>query len=334
MHYHSRIYPKNMVYRMKNFMKSFNIDSPEMLRGGQPPRRLHINPILFDVSLRDGLQTMSPELYPTSRKMELFKKIMAKSPAKIEIGSLISPKILPILSDSIEIHRNATQSAKIAGKNVDMYMLIPSVRKIEEALANNVNNMSFITSVSDEFQIKNVNKTLEMTKLEFQQIERLVPDYVNKKLYISCIHECPISGIISTHQIIREIMHYWSHYQFDELCLSDTCGTLTHDIFSKIVEELDYMGMDMSILSVHLHVSDEIETMRIIHKCIEKGINKFDVSILDGGGCSVTMNGKEESTRKKMHANLSYDLFERAVDLFINNNCPPHHEEMPFRHYP
>lgn len=295
MHYHSRsIFApirQIMPLNLKTLMKTYN-------------------PILFDVSLRDGLQPLSAAVYPTARKMELFREIMAKSPAKIEVGSLVSPKMLPVLADSLEIHRNATKIAKLAEKNVNMYMLIPSIRKIEEALKNNVENMSFITSVSEQFQMKNVNKTLNATKQEFRQIETFVPDYVNKKLYISCVNECPIAGIIPTHEITKEIMHYWSQFQFDELCLSDTCGTLTATVFGEIVRDLKYMGMDMSVLSVHLHVGDENETVGIIHKCIEYGINKFDVSMVDTGGCSVTMGGGE--IPKKMHANLSYELLERA----------------------
>jgi hydroxymethylglutaryl-CoA lyase len=293
MHFHSRTF-NNLS--LKKFIEAFK-------------------PVLFDVSLRDGLQPLSAELYPTVKKIELLNEILSKNPAKIEVGSLVSPKILPILSDSIEIHKKAKEICDLRENNVDVYMLIPSIKKVEEALSHNVTNMSFITSVSDIFQTKNVNKTLDVTKMEFEQIEKMLPQHINTKLYISCIHECPISGIIPHEIIIKEIMHYFSHFQFDELCLSDTCGTLKGEEFCRIVNDLKYMGMDVSKLSVHLHVNDEKETVKIIHNCITNRINKFDVSILDGGGCSVTMKGK-----KQMHSNLNYWLFEKAVKEWVDQN--------------
>ena len=48
---------------------------------------------------------------------------------------------------------------------------------------------------------------------------------------------------------------------------------------------------------------------------ISKKINSFDVSILESGGCSVTMD------KNKLIPNLSYDLFyESIVDYIEKKN--------------
>jgi hypothetical protein len=54
-----------------------------------------INPILFDVSLRDGIQNAPIENFPTERKIEIFQTLFTYyNPQNMEIGSLTSPKIL------------------------------------------------------------------------------------------------------------------------------------------------------------------------------------------------------------------------------------------------
>ena len=54
-----------------------------------PPLRL------FDVTLRDGLQSI-PKIYSLAEKMDLGLDIVAnKNPKAIEIGSVVSHKIVP-----------------------------------------------------------------------------------------------------------------------------------------------------------------------------------------------------------------------------------------------
>ena len=62
-------------------------------------------PELFDVTLRDGLQGLSREQqneFTFERKKELYNKIcLIHNPKKIEIGSIVSKKVLPIFADSM-----------------------------------------------------------------------------------------------------------------------------------------------------------------------------------------------------------------------------------------
>jgi hydroxymethylglutaryl-CoA lyase len=298
-------------------------------------------PSLFDVSLRDGIQTSNEREYPFDTKKNLFMDIMGQPilPQSMEIGSLASPKFLPIMKDSLKLHYFANEVVDIMGRNIDMYLLIPSLSKVYTALDNGVTNMSFITSVSNSFQMKNTNKCIDDTKQEFRMIEQLLPDHINKKLYISCINECPVSGIIPLQTIIKEIAFYAHNYDFDQLCLSDTCGTLNSITFSNIVRELKYIGVPMNKLSIHLHVQQHNvnEEEALVFKCIEYGINKFDVSALNSGGCPVIihndmtyLNSKKtvvdralyaKSMRKhRLNRNLSYADLMKIFDKWAEHH--------------
>lgn len=272
-----------------------------------------INPILFDVSLRDGIQNAPVSEYPIEKKIEIFEKIIHhENPQKIEIGSIASHRFLPIMKDTIPLYKHVMENRL----EKDVYVLVPSITKLNFAIYNNIYNYSFITSTSNAFQLKNTCRTIEKTKADFTEMfERIdrVAKNTRKKLYVSCIDHCPIIGQIPRDKIIEELLYYNTHYQFDEICLSDTCGNLSFENFAYIVDNVTLLGMNIDKLSLHLHISpDNIDnSTKILKYCFENELNKFDVSLLETGGCSVTM------TADQLLPNLSYELFYKILYEYI-----------------
>ena len=63
---------------------------------------------LFDVTLRDGLQGL-PRL-PYHEKKALFQRILNKgNSTSIEVGSLVSPRVVPQMEDSLRLFRFANE---------------------------------------------------------------------------------------------------------------------------------------------------------------------------------------------------------------------------------
>ena len=277
-----------------------------------------INPILYDVTLRDGLQNAKVEDYPTEHKKKVFQNIMkSENPPKIEVGSLTSYRILPIMKDSIEIYKYAVEYINKEKLNTDVYVLVPSLSKLNIAINNKIQNYSFITSVSNSFQLRNTSRTLDRTKEElrtmFETLDNGSNENSKKKLYISCIDQCPIVGKIDKSFIINELLYYNENYNFDEICLSDTCGNLSFENFFYIIENATYLGIPTTKLSLHLHISNENmeNSKKILKYCFENEINKFDISSLATGGCSITIENK------KLHPNLSYGIFYSILYEYI-----------------
>lgn len=279
----------------------------------------HMMPRLFDVSLRDGIQTASPLIYTTEYKKAIFNRIIREEkPNAIEIGSLVSSKVLPVMQDSLEMFAHARDQLEKENltRYIPIYMLIPSFEKFPLALRHGVENFSFITSVSEKFQYKNTRKTLCENKRELASLSKaleLINPYFGSKLYISCINDCPIEGKMRNNLVAHEIYHYVNNYKFGEYCLSDTCGTLSFMDYVYILDTLMAMGVSPDILSLHLHVGDENKTnvRKIIDYSLSRNVNKFDVSDLETGGCSVTMN------KNKCNPNLSYDYIRELMKTYV-----------------
>jgi len=257
----------------------------------------------FDVTLRDGIQT-SKKIYTLNEKKQLLHSIMNNyKPLHVEVGSLVSKKVLPQMNNSMELYNYAVE--KYPKSN--FYMLIPNIKYLKEGVNNGVNNFSFITSVSNEFQKKNTNMELYKAKNELNHMIRYVDKNCNKsikKLYVSCINECPIAGKIENIRIVEELLYYKHNYSFDNICLSDTCGTLSYEDMVKIIEMTIRYGMSPNQLSIHLHLGnkDKEKLIKMIKFLSYIRINMFDVSTLENsGGCSVTID--EGKTRR----NLTYD---------------------------
>lgn len=263
---------------------------------------------LFDVSLRDGLQTWK-DIVPLHKKCNMLTNIMTNhNPDYMEIGSIVSPKVLPQFEDSIPLYRWAT--TMYTGK--EFYILTPNYKAVKTAIDNDISNLSFITSVSDEFQKKNIRKSLDETKQEldkmFNEVDKSINVVKNIKVYISCVDECPISGKIDKDYIIDEIQYYYENYnRIDKICISDTCGTLEFSSFKKIIMNLDKV-VPLYKISLHLHFSDFDNISKIIEYAYLMGITDIDVSALENsGGCSVTIE------KGKTNANLSYSVLNEII---------------------
>jgi isopropylmalate/homocitrate/citramalate synthase len=294
----------------------------------------------FDVTLRDGLQGLSKEEQlnmKTLDKIRLYFLIKQKhQPLNMEIGSIISSKIFPVFQDSSIVHNYIQYSLldetaySLSNKNNHIeyslsekkelmsnnYILIPDQIKFQHINKFiGLRCFSFITSVSESFQMKNTKMSLTTT---FQQINNMIHNLETTgknhktKVYVSCINECPIEGKIPLLNIVSELF-VLSTMNIDRICLSDTCGTLTKEIFVDIIENTKKLGINTKIFSLHLHVKPERETevQEIVHTALDYGIEEFDVSYLKTGGCSLTIDKSE------LAPNMSYEQYYKFLTNYL-----------------
>jgi hypothetical protein len=247
-------------------------------------------PVPFDVTLRDGLQALSKDEqneFTTNKKLVIYKDIVLHhNPTNIEIGSIVSEKVLPIFKDTLQFFE-AINSYNIESltRKINHFIVVPNKDKLKTIIDNdNINCLSFITSMSNSFQLKNTKMNLEQSDQEIYEMLYDIDEnmFITKKplikLYISCINECPIEGKLDNDFIVNRILKL-SKMNVENICLSDTCGTITIDDFEYIIESCLFFGLAPSKISLHLHVKNERknEVESLIHKALDFKINKFDV---------------------------------------------------------
>lgn len=264
---------------------------------------------MFDITLRDGLQSLK-QVVPLEKKKELANFVYhTYHPSAMEIGSIVSYKHVPQMENSIEVYNYCVEQKF----NTDLFMLTPNMYALKKAKKAGVKNFSFITSVSNEFQLKNTNKTLDETKSELREMIKLLDSDDKVKIYISCINECPIVGKISDTDIAMELYYYvYNSFEIHQLCLSDTCGTLDLYSFNEIIKQIRG-SINIKRISLHLHKNaTNTDTPLIIETAKLFGINSFDVSAISNmGGCAMTIDPK-----KNLPPNLHYSDVDEDYECF------------------
>ena len=167
---------------------------------------------------------------------------------------------MKFVSNPCKIMKITSKMMTSSQKHMDIYdkpkyILIDST--LEDALiTNKVTNISFMTSCSNKFQKRSVNKTLKETKEELDKIFDVLKNRehmnIKKKMNISCVTECPIDGKIDIDYILHEILMYNTKYELDEIRLSDICGSLMYEDYKYIVDALIYFGVLRTKIGVNL----------------------------------------------------------------------------------
>jgi len=289
----------------------------------------------FDVTLRDGLQTLSKEeqqLFSTDKKIKIYNDLIIQhSPKNIEIGSCVNEKIFPIFNDTESLFEYANKIK--CYEIINNYVLVPNLNYLQNALKIGVKNFSLITSVSNEFQMKNTRMSISQNEEHIANMLAYLYDYsnykldndnvfdykqYNVKLYVSCINECPVLDKKLDNMYIVNTLERLSKFNIiNKICLSDTCGTLTPEDFINILRICKKHGIDISKFSLHLHVKPEREHIaeELVFIALDNGINEFDVSELSSGGCSITMDSN------KIAPNMNYEQYYRFLTNYLETRC-------------
>ena len=295
-----------------------------------------LNPIIrkFDITMRNGLQSI-PKIYTIDEKKIILNKIMSTyKPKSLEIGSIISPRLVPQMKNSYGLYKYANDMYNYMhnGNGIDngngngiknkcdFYLLIPPTYKyLELAKKLKIKNIVLNTSVSNQYQLKNTQQSIQETKDIIKYSLNEPNSFDNVKLYVSCITNCPIKGHQDNEHIINELYEYLHIDGITEVCLSDTCGNMRYSDFRHII---DYLNIEMNYkldkISLDLHVNMAYETKyynidNIIYYAIINKIYKFNVSSFEN---IYFGNGHVSIDISKFNNNLTYDrLYEGLYNV-------------------
>src|SRR5690349_23399593 len=103
-----------------------------------------IDILISEVGPRDGLQNVKLTM-PTALKHRWIAALAAAGLREIEVGSFVSPKLLPQMADTDEVARAAR---KIDGLTV--LALAPNLKGAERGIAAGVHKLNFPVSASRE----------------------------------------------------------------------------------------------------------------------------------------------------------------------------------------
>jgi len=221
--------------------------SRRILKGFKPPSKTFdkLN-VLTDISM---LNSREPDID------QFHKVITSRQPHKIQLPNE-------------SLYDYATKYFK-ERKQLSPILIVPSPKDPKRYPF-----VSYNTSISPIYQIKKENITIDETKANLKHILLKTPQ-TYKKLYVSCLTECPYAGPIDIDTTLYELCTYYHKYGVDELSLCDTCGSLNYENFRYLVSSLSFFGIPKSRIGFQFRMTADFHYMLMYAE--ENGFYKWDV---------------------------------------------------------
>ena len=238
--------------------------------------------LISEVGPRDGLQNCGAVM-PKEAKKAWISALAKAGVTEIEVGSFVSPKLLPQMADTAEIVAHAT---RIEGLTVAV--LVPNLRGAERAVASGAHKITLPMSVSETHSLRNIRRTHDQVIEEAAAIRTLldtVPTAVRPHFEgsLSTAFGCTLEGTIDEAVILR-CAERLVDAGCDEIGISDTTGYGDPRSVRHLIRAVRRAVGAGRVTGVHLHNTRGLGLANAL-AAYEEGIATFDASLGGLGGC-------------------------------------------------
>ncbi len=232
---------------------------------------------VIEVAPRDGLQAESRTL-PTDAKVALIERLADAGHTAIEVTSFVSPKAVPQLADAEEVLR-----ALARRPGVRFLVLVPNDKGLERAMSAGAREVAIITSASESYSRKNLNRSREEALAGYAPLVRRAKDAgVRVRGYVSMVIADPWDGP-TAHDVVRDCCLQLLDMGCDDLSLGDTSGVGTAGEVDALLAALAQAGIAMTKIAMHFHDTYG-QALANVLSAMSRGVTTFDTSTGGIGG--------------------------------------------------
>jgi hydroxymethylglutaryl-CoA lyase len=262
---------------------------------------------LVEVGPRDGFQNVKTTI-PTTAKVAIIRQMITAGVREMEITSFVNPKWVPQMADAAEVTK---QVLAFAPKDFRAIALAPNRRGVENAMKAGLNNVTYVVSASESHNKNNVNKTIETSLQEIEEIKKDYPD-LNLRISISVVFGCPFEGEVPPDQVMKIISRLYA-LNIREIVLCDTIGVANPLQVSRLLTRIQssYSQLD---LGLHFHDTRGMGLANI-YAGLQAGIDTYETSGGGLGGCPFAP-GSAGNTATEDMLNMWQELgIKTGIDL-------------------
>jgi len=228
---------------------------------------------------RDAMQGWS-HFISTAKKIEYINSLLQVGFDTIDFGSFVSSKAIPQLADTKEvIARLDTGNSKSR-----LLAIVANLRGAEEAvLHDQITCLGFPFSISETFQQRNTNSSVEESMQRVEDIQELcVKNNKQLVIYISMGFGNPYGDPYSA-----DIVFNWVNKIVELgvriISLADTVGLANPEQVFSVTSQLIKQLPDHEI-GVHLHAAPD-NWKEKLDAAVNAGCKRFDGALRGIGGC-------------------------------------------------
>ncbi len=228
---------------------------------------------------RDAMQGWQ-HFIPTQKKIAYINSLLKVGFDTIDFGSFVSPKAIPQMADTAAV----IQHLELGNGNTRLLAIVANLRGAEEAVVyDQIHYLGFPFSVSETFQQRNTNSSIEESLARTEDIQELcVKNNREMVVYISMGFGNPYGDAYS-----EEIVFSWVNkiagLGVKVISLADTVGLASPE---QVFSMTDYLVKQLPAheIGVHLH-STATNWQAKLEAAWKAGCKRFDGALKGIGGC-------------------------------------------------
>jgi len=233
---------------------------------------------------RDAMQGWS-EFIPTEKKIAYINTLLKAGFDTIDFGSFVSAKAIPQMADTAEV----LKGLQTEDSTTKLLAIVANLRGAEEAvLYDAITYLGFPFSISETFQIRNTNSTIEESFKRVEAIQNLcIKNNKQLVIYLSMGFGNPYGDVYNA-----DILLHWADkiaaLDISIISLADTVGVATPADISFALNGLipAYPTVEFG---VHLH-SAPANIYQKLQAALNAGCARFDGALKGIGGCPMAQD--------------------------------------------
>ncbi|MBP7184975.1 MAG: hydroxymethylglutaryl-CoA lyase [Saprospiraceae bacterium] len=260
---------------------------------------------------RDAMQGLT-DFIETEDKIKYINALLKVGYDTIDFGSFVSPKAIPQMRDTVEVLKNLN----LQDTKSKLLAIVANRRGAEDAVSfPEIKYLGYPFSISETFQIRNTNATIEESLKRVGDIKKLCDD-TGKELviYISMGFGNPYGDDWDA-----DIACHWTEKLIEMgikiISLSDTIGVSNPASITYLFDKLVNRFADVEF-GAHLH-TQPFNWEEKVNAAYSAGCKRFDTAIRGFGGCPMA---KDDLTGNMATENLLYYFLKNKVQTGLDDD--------------
>ena len=273
---------------------------------------------------RDAMQGLH-DFIPTNIKIEYINTLLKCGFDTLDFGSFVSPKAIPQMRDTAEVLKGLELN-----DSTKLLAIVANERGAQNACDfEEINYLGFPFSVSETFQQRNTNSSIEDSLKNVDAIQNLALKN-NKEVvvYLSMGFGNPYGDVWNADIVVK-----WCEILYEKLgikihALSDTIGVASPESVSYLFKEI-IPHLSNVEFGAHLHTVKE-SAKNIVEAAYNAGCRRFDSAIKGFGGCPMAKDDltgnmptelmlewfSENNIETSINKNLFNEAYNKAINVF------------------
>ncbi|NNC94746.1 MAG: hydroxymethylglutaryl-CoA lyase [Chitinophagales bacterium] len=233
---------------------------------------------------RDAMQGIHNWI-PTDIKVEYLQQLLKVGYHTLDCGSFVSPKAVPQMKDTAAV----LDKLNLSDTKTKLLVIIANIRGANDACKyEQIEYLGFPFSISQTFQQRNTNSTIEQSFERVQKINEIAQRHSKSLLiYISMGFGNPYDDPYGP-EIAEEWVSKLASLGISVFSLSDTVGVGNASSIEHLFKTLVPRFPEIEF-GAHLHTAPH-NWREKIEAAYRNGCNRFDTAIHGYGGCPMAQD--------------------------------------------